>query len=95
MGWVGGQLAVCAGMRYLLVSPFGPVPGSGAAARSGGSGGGEQWRELFSVPEELAYSPAMLATMPDLGRALLVVVRRWPLMLMLLYLLPSACVKCW
>ena len=76
MGWVGGQLAVCAGMRYLLVSPFGPAAGGSSPAPSGGSG--VQWRELFSVPEELAYSPAMLATMPDLGRALLVVVsRRW------------------
>ena len=56
MGWVGGQLAVCAGVRYLLVSPF--------------TG---QWRELFSVPQELAYWPAMLATAPDLGRALLIV----------------------
>lgn len=60
MGWVGAQLAVCAGVRYLLVAPL------------GGSGG--QWRELFAVPDELAYCPAMLATMPDLGRALMVVV---------------------
>ena len=59
MGWVGGQLAVCAGVRYLLVSPF-----------------NGQWRELFSVPEELAYWPAMLTTAPDLGRALLIVVSR-------------------
>ena len=91
MGWVGGQLAVCAGMRYLLVSPFGPLPGSGTAARSGGRGGGEQWRELFSVPEELAYSPAMLATMPDLGRALLVVVSRRPPLLLLLLLSCCCC----
>lgn len=84
MGWVGGQLAVCAGMRYLLVSPLGPAPGSRSSAPSGGSG--TQWRELFSVPEELAYSPAMLATMPDLGRALLVVVRRQRRL---------ACASCW
>ncbi|KAL4428207.1 hypothetical protein ABPG75_002296 [Micractinium tetrahymenae] len=65
MGWVGSQLAVCCGMRYLLVAPFGP-PG-------GGGGGGGQWRELFSVPPELAYWPAMLAAMPDVAQALLVV----------------------
>ncbi|PRW44437.1 transforming growth factor-beta receptor-associated 1 isoform X1 [Chlorella sorokiniana] len=47
------------------------TPGGGSAAP--GSDDGVQWRELFSVPEELAYSPAMLATVPDLGRALLVV----------------------
>lgn len=62
MGWVGPQLAVCAGMRYLLVAPL------------AGGGGGASWRELFSVPDELAYCPAMLATLPDLARALLVVV---------------------
>lgn len=75
MGWVGGQLAVCAGMRYLLVSPFGPV---GSAAAGGSGPGSSQWRELLAVPEELAYSPAMLAPLPDLGRAVLVVVSRRP-----------------
>lgn len=68
MGWVGSQLAVCCGMRYLLVAPFGPM------AHGGGVGGGRQWRELFSVPPELAYWPAMLAAMPDVAQALLVVV---------------------
>ncbi|KAL4433059.1 hypothetical protein ABPG77_006486 [Micractinium sp. CCAP 211/92] len=66
MGWVGGQLAVCCGTRYLLVAPFGP-------ARGAGTDGSAQWRELFSVPPELAYWPAMLATMSDVAQALLVV----------------------
>lgn len=67
MGWVGAQLAVCCGTRYLLVAPFGP-------ARGAGTDGSAQWRELFSVPPELAYWPAMLATMSDVAQALLVVV---------------------
>lgn len=65
MGWVGSQLAVCCGTRYILVAPFGPPRGAGS---------GGQWRELFSVPPELAYWPAMLAAMPDVAQALLVVV---------------------
>lgn len=72
MAWVGGQLAVCAGMRYLLVSPFGP-PAGGYGNGSGGTAG-SQWQELLAVPQDLAYSPAMLAAVPELGRAVLVVV---------------------
>jgi hypothetical protein len=68
MAWLGSQLAVCAGLRYLLVSPFGPRAGSSGAAAS--------WQELLAVPEELAYSPAMLAAVQELSRAVLVVVRR-------------------
>ncbi|KAI3428666.1 hypothetical protein D9Q98_007489 [Chlorella vulgaris] len=71
MAWVGGQLAVCAGMRYLLVSPFGP-PAGGNGNGSGGTAG-SQWQELLAVPQDLAYSPAMLAAVPELGRAVLVV----------------------
>ena len=33
-----------------------------------------QWRELFAVPEDLAYSPAMVRAIPQLARALLTVV---------------------
>ena len=34
-----------------------------------------QWRELFAVPEDLAYAPAMVAPLPQRAHALLVVVR--------------------
>jgi hypothetical protein len=74
MAWVGGQLAVCAGMRYLLVSPFGPP--AGGNGNGGGGTAGSQWQELLAVPQDLAYSPAMLAAVPELGRAVLVVVSR-------------------
>ncbi|GAB4818896.1 hypothetical protein N2152v2_005942 [Parachlorella kessleri] len=58
MAWVGPSLVVAAGLRYLLVTP----------SQQGG-----QWRELFAVPEDLAYSPAMVRAIPQLARALLTV----------------------
>ena len=72
MGWLGAtpHLAVCCGMRYLLVAPLSGSSSGGSSS----SGTGGQWRELFAVPEELAYWPAMLATLPDLARVLLLVV---------------------
>jgi hypothetical protein len=63
MAWVGGRLALCAGMRYLLAAPLGPP-----------LAGGGRWSELLRVPEELAYSPAMLAAVPERAQAVLVVV---------------------
>ena len=65
MAWVGGaSLVLCAGGRYLLVAPS---PGQGAAGR---------WRELLAVPEEeLAACPAAVAALPQLQRAVLLMVR--------------------
>lgn len=39
-----------------------------------------QWRELFSVPEDLAYSPVMIQPLPQRGQAMLIVVggQSWP-----------------